>query len=377
MLRNRHARPRLFAEPLEPRNLLAGNVSAFLSGDNLIINGDNLSNTISVESFGPGTVQVRGFGTSVNGTPNGIKTFPVSGTIQIEMNRGYDVVRVTNLVIQDNLWMSMGAGNDEVLLGKTTAGENARFGGTPSGPLFVQNNVGIYTYGGDDRVFQSDVHVQGAGTINVAEGSDRIQIDRPAGSGENVEYDGLFRIFAGEGQDQLNIHGLVVDDDMVVASGGGGGEDISVNFMDVHGDLTIDTANFTDDIALQNTFVRDVLTIVSLAGYDTINFAGIADRAVVDSGFGNDKVHINSANINVLTAVLADGFDELDLLNITTDEIFGYGGDGDDLFLVRTTRAIDALFDGNAGTDTYQDSVLMPNNINDLELISIERRQTV
>lgn len=373
MNRHRH----LFAEPLEARNLLAGNVSAFLSGDNLIINGDNFSNTISVESFGPGTVQVRGFGTSVNGTQDGISTFPVSGSIEIRMNRGYDVVRVTNLVIQDNLFISMAEGNDEVLLGQSASGDNVRFAGTPSGPLFVQDNLGVYGHHGDDRVFQSHLHVQGVGTVNMGDGNDRVQLDRPAGSGENVEYGGLFRIFAGVGEDQINIHGLVVDDNMVIAAGGGGAEDISINAMDVHGDLTITTSNFSDDIAIQNTFVRDVLTVVTQGGFDTINVSGIADRLVVDSGAGNDRVHVNAANVNVLTGVLGSGFDELDLLNLTTDQIFAYGGDGDDLFLVRNTRAIDALFDGNAGTDTYQESLLLPNNISNLKLVSIENRQTV
>jgi hypothetical protein len=369
-MRRKHP-SKLHCESLESRCLLAGNVSASVSGIDLNITGDNLGNTISVESIGAGKVQVRGFGTSVNGTPDGIKTFSVSGDINIRMNAGADVVRVTNLVIRDNLSVDLGPGTNEVLLGQSAAGDNVRFGGTPSGPLYIQDNLGVVGNIFADRALQSHVHVQGTGTVSLGDGNDTIQIDRPAGSTANVEYGGLFQVFPGAGGDNLSVNGLVVDDNMVVTDGSGVAS-MTFNAMDVHGNLTITTANLSDSLTVQNTNVRNTLSVVAQGGFDSVSISAIADRLTINAGAGNDDVHVSQANVNVLTAILAAGHDQLDLLSDTTDQIFAYGGDGNDLFLVRNTRAIDAFFNGDAGEDTYRDSLLLPNNISNLHRTSIE-----
>lgn len=365
---------KLLVESLENRCLLAGNVSVSVSGSDLNITGDNLANTITVESIGSNQVQVRGFGTSVNGSPDAIKTFNVSGSINLHMNGGADVVRVTNLVIQDNLNVDLGPGANELLLGQSAAGDNLRFGGTPSGALYVQDNESVVGNIHNDRVFQSNLHVQGVGTVSLGDGDDTVQLDRPSGSTANVEYGGLFQLFTGAGADSVSINGLVVDDNMVVTDGSGAAN-VSITNMDVHGNLTLTTANLADSIGIQNTNVQNTLTVNSQGGYDNLSVSAIADRLAIYSGAGNDQVHVSSANVNVLNAALGAGADQLDLLSDTTNRIFAYGGDGDDLFLVRNTRAIDAYFNGDAGDDTYQDSLLLPNNITNLHRSSIEHVQ--
>ncbi len=59
-MRMRFAR-RLLVEDLENRRLLAGNVTVTRSGPDLFVTGDNLANTISIESNGSGGVRVSGF----------------------------------------------------------------------------------------------------------------------------------------------------------------------------------------------------------------------------------------------------------------------------------------------------------------------------
>lgn len=368
-------RRKLLVETLENRSMLAGNVTASVSGADLIITGDALGNTITVESAGAGIVQVRGFeNTSVNGTANGLKTFNVSGSINIRLNAGDDTVRVTNLVIQNKLLVDLGAGNNTALLGQSTAADNARFAGTPSGGLFIQGDQSVVGGTLADRVFQSNLHVAGAGTLSLGDGNDNVTLDRPTGSGANVEYGGVFSILPGAGTDGVSITGLVVDDNLVI-NDSSNATSVTINSMDVQGSLFFTSANFSDDVTITNTNVRNTLSIVSQAGYDTINVSAIAGRLDLNSGLGNDDVHISQSNIGVISAVLGGGHDELDLLSNTTNRIFAFGGDGDDLFLVRNTRAIDAVFNGEGGTDTYQDTALLPNSISNLDLISIERRQ--
>src|SRR4030095_3490840 len=73
--------PRRF-ECLEPRHMLAGNVTAQIVNGDLIVTGDAADNRILVSSLG-GPMQVTGMNdssgnpTSVNGVPNG--TFDASG----------------------------------------------------------------------------------------------------------------------------------------------------------------------------------------------------------------------------------------------------------------------------------------------------------
>jgi hypothetical protein len=373
MCRRRTAR--LSFEQLENRSLLAGNVTASLSGADLMIAGDANGNTITVESMGVDTVQVHGFDTTVNGG-TAIKSFHVTGNISISLNGGDDTLRVTNLLIHDNLAIDMGSGANVVLLGQSVAGDNVQFGATPSGPLFVQNDLSVASAGGADRMFQSNVHVQETGTFSLGDGADNIQFARPTGSGANVEYSGLLRIWPGYGNDTVDLQGLVVDDDMVITDAQGTGS-ININNMDVHGSLTITTGNSADSIGVQNTNVHNTFLVVSQGGNDTVNISAIASTLTINSGTGDDGVHVSSANVNALNAFMGPGNDQLDLLSDTTNQINGFGNDNNDLFLVRNTRAVDAFFYGEAGDDTYEDSLALPNNISHLHLFTIEHQQHV
>lgn len=353
----------------------AGNVWASLSGGDLTIVGDGVANAISVESAGAGVVQVRGFGTSVNGL-NAIKTFNVPGSINVRMNGGDDLLRVTNLVIRDNLTIELGGGRNEVLLGQSTASDNKRFAGTASGPVYVQDNLKLAGGPASDRVFQSHFHVRGTGSLSLGDGKDTLQIVRPSGSGANVEYGASLRVYLGPGDDRVSMSGLVVDGNMIVNDNSGVAH-LWAKSIDVHGDLSIQTANLSDSITVRNLSVDKVFTIATQGGYDSLAISAIADRLVINAGAGNDAVHVSNSRVNVVSAALGAGADQLELLNITANKIYAHGGDGDDLFLVRTTQSTDAYFNGEAGQDTYRDFALQPNTISQLKRSSIERVQRI
>lgn len=181
--------PRL--ERLEDRQLLAGNVSAKLSGGNFIVRGDDAANRISVESTGENTLVVRGFDTRINGISNAARVFSrVTGEIQIHLRGGDDLIRVTNLITPGNVLVSLGDGNDEVVTGRDQLHSNARFAGSSSGPLYVQGDLRLYGGSGRDLIYQSDLHVEGAGVTNLGSGDDSLFMQRPSGSGTNVDYGG-------------------------------------------------------------------------------------------------------------------------------------------------------------------------------------------
>jgi hypothetical protein len=225
-----------------------------------------------------------------------------------------------------------------------------------------------------DRVFQSHLHVRGTGTLSLEDGNDTLQLLRPSGSATNVEYGGLLQVLLGAGDDNSSIVGLVVQNSMIITDDSGVATQ-SLNSIDVHGDLTIRTANLSDSITVKNASVDKVFTVATQGGYDSLAISAMTDRLVINAGSGNDDVYVSDSKINVVSAVLGAGADQLDLLNNTAKKIFAYGGDGDDLFLVRNTQCTDAYFNGEAGQDTYQDSLLLPNSITNLRRSTIERVQ--
>ena len=82
-MHRRNERPRRFsAEPLESRVLLAGNVTARLSGNNLLVHGDVNSNVLAITSGSvagsivvTGLTDSQGKPTKINGQPNGSVQF--------------------------------------------------------------------------------------------------------------------------------------------------------------------------------------------------------------------------------------------------------------------------------------------------------------
>lgn len=372
---------KLHVENLETRNLLAGNVGAFISGGDLFVTGDDAANTITIESAGPNTVQVRGFNstdgspTSVKGSPNALRIFNnFTGDIFINMKGGNDIVRITNLVVPGSVIASFGAGSDEILTGVTTAGDNARFDTTPSGSLFVQGDFKVNGEAGADTLFQSGVHVQGVGVANLGDGNDTLRIQRPTASGENVEYFSDFAVRPGNGNDLIDVEGLIVDNNLVIDDATGA-LNANLRSMDVHGNFSIFTDQAADRVEISATNTQGELLIVTEGGADFINVSAIANRLRINSGSENDQVRVASANVDSLFTQLGAGADSLELLGAFTNRIDAFGSDGDDVFLVRSTRAIDASFFGDAGFDTYRDSNLLPNNIQNLRRFSIERNQ--
>ena len=381
MARQLTFKPRV--EPLENRCMLAGNVNAFVNDGDLYVNGNNAANTISVESAGAGVVQVRGFdgagsATYVNGTPNGMRTFRgVTGDIFIRLRGGNDLVRVSNLVVPGDLLVDLAAGNDEVVLGRDEITGDLRFGATASGPLYVHGDLRVLGGAHNDRVLQSDLHVNDAGVLNLGAGNDVLQVRRILAHGQtNVEYAGLVSIVPGTGADDIGITGFVIDDSVAIDKAAGA-MSVAFSATNIRGSLTILGDEAVDQVDIRNTQVRDQITVNTYGANDTLYVSAIAARLFVDLGAGNDEMRVVSSNIRFLHAQLGLGADYLNLQNTSHTTIFAFGNEGNDTFRVTETRARDAYFYGEGGFDTFQQSASAPNRIANLRLYTIERRQQV
>ena len=232
------------AEVLESRRLMAGDVVAFLDGaGNLIVIGDGAANGILVDTFGDFTIAGQDAGgapTSVNGEPNGVARFPVTGEadVRIILLGGDDVVEVgtrsDSVDAPDDLEIYTGAGDDAV----TTIGDTN-----------VGDDLEIHTGTGDDTVRVI--------TTEVADDLD---------------------VLTGAGDDAVNVYGSTVGDDLLVVTGDGR-DAVGLGFVNVFCSRVFAPVSVAEETLIDLGRDDDTLAVIGSS------FAGTF-RA--DGGDGND-----------------------------------------------------------------------------------------
>jgi len=305
---------RLHLEVLETRSLCAGNVTAVVREGNLTINGDRLANCVSVESAGEGRIQVRGFGTSVNGVSNGTRIFTgVTGGVFIRTGDGDDLVRVTNVILPGQLVIDLGWGDDEAVTGHDKPLGGARFADTPTGHVATYGDLRIFGRKGDDLLYQSYLHAKKPATIDLGEGNDALRMRRFPGENLDLQYRGATSIAMGIGRDVVDIDGLLAQSSLTI----------------------------TDDAGQLQLTVR---------------------RTTVE---GSCFVGLGS------------GYDHVDLSGVRTNSLTIRCGAGNDLVSVKNTTAVDAVFAGDGDTDTYRDSLSLPNRFTTFKRTGFEKIEHV
>jgi hypothetical protein len=206
--RRETARDRLSLERLEPRALLAGDVTASVVNGTLRLTGDDDANEISISGAlnGSGDPVANSFvvtglsGTTINGMSgsgggNASITFGGITGLNVDLGDGDDIVQLTNAQIQRNVNIATGAGADQVWIGafngqpSGTTGTGSAITGnlgdefnalTPAtlsvdaGQVRVRGNLSISTGDDDDQVAESNLLVDGDHTIRTGEGADRV-----------------------------------------------------------------------------------------------------------------------------------------------------------------------------------------------------------
>ena len=168
-------------EQLERRDLMAGNVTATVSGGNLVITGDSASNSVAVSRVDATTYKVwgktwGGQDTWLRGVANGAVTLSgVTGDITVNMNAGNDEISFhgTNasypLVAPRDLKVYTQDGNDTVSMFNVRAGRD----------MYVNTGAGVdsfiaetLTTGNNLFVLEDDSpYAVNANTVNIYRGS--------------------------------------------------------------------------------------------------------------------------------------------------------------------------------------------------------------
>lgn len=110
--------------------MMAGDVTAKISGGDLVIKGDSLANGITIAAgTTAGTVVVTGItaggsATTVNGGTTAVTLSGFTGDLKIDLKGGDDNVSVTGLTVSDDGKIKAGNGGDTVSVSDTTFGDD-------------------------------------------------------------------------------------------------------------------------------------------------------------------------------------------------------------------------------------------------------------
>ncbi|MCA9097411.1 MAG: hypothetical protein KDA36_03460 [Planctomycetaceae bacterium] len=349
---------------LEDRTLLAGNVTAAITGGNLVIQGDDLSNTITIEpTANAGEFKITGTGTTVNGAAN-----------------------VTLGGLTGDIIAQMGDGNDQVQL-STSGTQDITLPGAIRGEMGEGNNVfKVFTLGA------SNLKVSGDATFTSGAGNDNY-IFQSLGIGSDLTFDANVSVTAGEGTNGTTLetsnNNSRVDVGLKLTVKGGSGSD-SVQFLAQGNVSTVSVRNAvinpgdgTNEVRLESNADSAVAKVIESfrytggAGADTILLQSNGSAGQVKFGTSTKVKLGGGANTFTMEAPNVAGFagadgnlsvkggndiDQVKLLAAAAGRVsfagtlkMSLGGGNDTLRLGFVKGVKKTKFNGGSGTNTLTD----------------------
>lgn len=242
-------------EQLEPRQMLAGNVSAYTDDGLLFVIGDSSPNIVKIVGTAHG-VEVSGTDTTINGSQSAVK---INGTFRhafIQMNRGDDIATVQNLNVQKKLKLQGNAGSDELRVSNISAGQ-------------FETWLGV----GDDVLEFQGVRTSGDIRVTMGSGNDIF-------SAENVVAGRQLKILGDAGNDLFAADDLYSKRPFQLDMGNGNDECVFAGLVDIWKTSQINLGNGHDFFAAVPNETNDQ--------------SDFRLRFVLDAGAGNDQVAFDS-----------------------------------------------------------------------------------
>jgi len=267
---------------LEPRKLLAGDVTVSVDGSALRISGDADDNQIQIIGRADGSAIVSGLdGTTINGGTAAFSADADLRTAQVQMGDGNDEVEIRGLVLQNALTVRTGNGDD-------------------STDIQHINVRGIEVSGedGNDVMEFDNVFSRRSIVIRGGDGNDTVAIGAMAAHRNGV-------IYTGDGDDSLAVDNLGIKENMSLLFGAGDDQALIAgetygyrgNIVLGEGDDSLSILPATNEAAAR---FRRNLNIFGNGGDDTIALDASVNalkRARIDGGADNDSIQQGDANL--------------------------------------------------------------------------------
>lgn len=338
---------KLGLETLERRELLAGDVTAAVQGQMLVITGDDQANGVVLTyDAAAKTYQVRGSEaggspTTINGLdtsqPGNVPSFANVKNIYVGLGGGDDHLQVgsaeaVDFVVAKWLSIEMGDGDDQVVLGQ--AGNGA--GGAPPLAIRVQVGTGL--------------------KVDLGEGNDQLELAH-ARIGQRLQ------IFAGEGDDQVrfpteftptgqsttHLFPVQVRDNIFISLGSGD-DALTMRNVSTRRNLMIQDGAGTAEITLHNVQASKRIDIHTAGGADEVSLAWVrAKQLAMNTNSGADEVSIHQSRFTTLNIKLGQGHDRLLLNNTQTSFAAHLDGEQEGAALLGAGNKLRGLWRRNFG----------------------------
>jgi hypothetical protein len=278
---------------------LANNVAARVEGSLLVIAGDNVANQIVVARNAAGDVVVTGQnGTRVNGVASARFPRLALNAAEMQLGGGNDVVTLRGLQIANDLFLNLGDGADRLTI-------PAAASVTVGGSLAIEGAGGNDTIRTEGVIVGQDLYIDGGiGVLNATVSG--------AVVGFNVS------LIGDDANDVITVSSLAAGGDIFVEAKGGS-----------------DRVSLTTVEALLIGISADANAIVGADRVTLIEVSTMEDLGIF-TGPGNDIVQLmDVASAKNLTVSLDSENDKVSGMNVSA--------------------ALDAVFEGGAGSDTFED----------------------
>jgi hypothetical protein len=345
--RKPHAVGRLGVELLEKRELMAGDVSAYVTGQMLIIWGDAADNGVTLTSDSA-TQKYQISGRDAGGSPttiNGLDTTQPANVVEfsgvkqvfVGLNGGNDDFEVGSTVAVDTViqkWMTieMGDGDDQVTLG--VAGNDAGGGAPIARSLQVGTSLNVDLGAGNDHLSLANADIGLSLNVLAGDGDDNVDFDTeftPTGSTTPtlfpVQVHGNTLISLGGGLDELTVKNASFQRSLVILDGAGAAQ-ISIANVNASKKIDIFTGNDADEINLQ--VVR-------------------AKQLNMTTNGGIDHVVLNNITLTTLNVKLGSARDHLRVDHTRTSLAAHLDGGGQNSTLAGSANALHGLWRQNFG----------------------------
>ncbi len=366
----KHQRVRPQFESLEDRALMAGDVTAYISGSTLFIEGDEANNHIEIFEQSDGSIKIENTESSnpyyvpINNYSyygnyyyggvsklsnsyytliNGKHSDTISGSfsnIKVLMSGGNDSVDFHDVDVPWDLEIDMGSGGDDVDVDDVTTGDDLIIRSGGGGTVFGKDDIRVTdTHVGSSSSTNNDLYIYGSNgleevaVINVTAEDDMLIYLTKEGEGDRAFLSNGNRVLGDYSRgttrvdsDFIYVHDLETegDGDFRYASY------LEITSSDFGDDLWVDGTSQADTMVFSNLSVNDLADIDALGGNDTITVSG-SKGFHIDGGSGDDEITGGSGSDTLLgnsgsdTILGGSGADEING-GTYRDHLYGEGG---------------------------------------------------
>ena len=380
MVCNRRRRRFLCGEQLESRAMLAGNVTASVSGGVLVIRGDGDDNGISISQVDADSYAVVGFtagggDTTLNGELEAQQFDGVTNGFNIDLRGGDDVLVIGNdleasatlaadltgeavtidlgaeIIVDASVDPVQTAISGNVLI-RTNSGDDIVSVNAAVGTESAVRNLNIATSGGDDQVFVTGTDVSGSLIVNTGDGDDLLEITDSAISGH-------LNVVMGLGNDSLTVNTAVEEEPLsnsarsAVFNTGAGNDTVSIFDFSTEFDTVVVTNAGDDSISIESADARNLIVNAG-PGNNTVAITDVLldDNLVVTAGTGNDGISVSLVEADNVIVNAGSGTNSVTAGDLLLDgNLVVHAGGGDDAIEATAVTADSLIVSAGGGND--------------------------